>query len=298
LLSDHPCITGVSNPPGLAPGVIPYSIAEPFWSDSAFKTRYLALPDGATFSVQSDGDFLLPAGAVTIKNFQWQGQYFETRFFVRFDDGTYGAYTYLWNDAQDEAFLVDPIDGDSKTLAGGHVWDYPTENQCFTCHVSAAGFSLGLETRQINVDQLYPSTGRTANQFDTLSGLGMLSGNVASLPPMPAHAEPQASLQMRADAYLHVNCSYCHRPGGTGYGTADYLFDTLLADKNICNQSSILSAYPGLDLIEPGAYDESVVWLRMSQRDQDFMPPLASTLADSSGAALLQQWIDGLTACP
>ncbi|AUX48827.1 uncharacterized protein SOCE26_103680 [Sorangium cellulosum] len=298
LLSDHPCVASVANPPALAPGVIPYAIAEPFWSDDALKSRYLALPSGTTFNVKTDGDFELPPGAVTIKNFQWQGQYFETRFFVRFTDGAYGAYTYKWNDTQDEAFLVDPIDGDAKTLAGGHVWSYPTEAQCFQCHTSAAGFSLGLETRQLNVNQLYPSTGRMANQFDTLNGIGMLSGNLTSLPPFPPHAQSAASLQMRADAYLHVNCSNCHRPGGPGYGTADYRYDTPFASKNICNQESILPAYPELALIEPGAHDQSVVWLRMSQRTASFMPPIASKVADGEGAALLQQWINSLTGCP
>ncbi|APR88555.1 hypothetical protein A7982_13904 [Minicystis rosea] len=298
LLSDSPCFVTVANPPVLASGVIPYSIAEPFWSDSAAKTRYFALPNGTTFDVQSDGDFILPPGAVTIKNFQWQGQYFETRFFVRFTNGNYGAWTYRWSDDQTEAFLVDGVAGDQKTLAGGHVWSYPTQAQCFQCHTSAAGWSLGLETRQLNVNQAYPSTGRTANEFDTLAGIGMLSGNLTSLPPIPAHGDTAASLQMRADAYLHVNCSYCHRPGGSGYGPADYRFETVFANKNICNQGSILNAYPGKDLIEPGAHDQSVVWLRMSQRQANFMPPLASTLPDAEGAALLQQWIDSLTGCP
>lgn len=297
-LSDSPCVLSVSNPPVFSAGVIPYSIAEPFWSDSATKTRWLALPNSSTFAVQSDGDWNLPTGAVTIKNFQWQGQFFETRFFVRYNDGSYGAWTYMWNDTQDEAFLVDPVFGDSKLLAGGHTWNYPTEEQCFQCHTSVAGFSLGLETRQLNVNQLYPSTGRTANQFDTLNGIGMLSSSPARLAPLPGHNQSAASLQMRADAYLHVNCSNCHRPTGPGYGTADYRYTTPFANKNICNQGSILSAYSGLDLIEPGDHSSSVVWLRMSQRDADFMPPVGSTLPDAEGAAFLQQWIDQLTGCP
>jgi glucose/arabinose dehydrogenase len=298
LLSGSPCVVSVANPPVFAPGVIPYSIAEPFWSDSALKTRFLALPNGTTFAVQSNGDWNLPPGAVTIKNFQWQGQYFETRFFVRFTDGTHGAWTYMWNDAQTEAFLVDAVNGGSKTLPGGHVWNYPTQAQCFQCHTDVSGFSLGLETRQLNVNQVYPTTGRNANQFDTLNGIGMLSANPTRLTPFPGHNQTAASLQMRADAYLHENCSNCHRPGGPGYGTADYRYDTPFANKNICNQQSILSAYSGLDLIEPGDHANSVVWLRMSQRTANFMPPIASKLADAEGATVLQQWIDQLTGCP
>jgi uncharacterized repeat protein (TIGR03806 family) len=297
-LTSSPCFTTVANPPVMAPGVMPYTIAEPFWSDAAVKSRYFALPNGTTFSVGADGDFTLPPGAVTIKSFQWQGQYFETRFFVRYTDGTYGAWTYMWNDAQTQATLVDAVNGASKTLAGGHVWSYPTRQQCFDCHSSAAGFSLGIETRQLNVNQTYPSTGRTVNQFDTLSAIGMLSGNLNSLPPFPGHNTAAVALHQRAQAYLHVNCSNCHRPGGPGYGTADYRYDTPFGSKNVCNQESFLTAYPGLDLIEPGSHDASVVWLRMSQRNQNFMPPIASKLADTEGASVLSQWIDALVGCP
>lgn len=296
-LSASPCFSTVGNPPVLKPGVIPYSIAEAFWSDGATKSRYFALPNGTTFSVGSDGDFTLPPGGVTIKNFQWNGVYFETRFFVRYTDGSYGAWTYQWNDAQTDATLV-PAGGASKTLPGGHVWDYPTRTQCFDCHTAAAGGSLGLETRQLNVSQLYPSTGITANQFATLSSLGMLSGTTTALPPFPGHTQTGVAYNQRAEAYLHVNCSNCHRPGGTGQGTADYRFDTPLPGKNICNAESFLPAYPGLDLVEPGHHDQSVVWLRMSQRQANFMPPIASKLADAQGANLLQTWIDQLVGCP
>lgn len=298
LLSNHPCVTSVANPPTFATGVIPYTIAEPFWSDTAVKSRLLALPNGSTFNVQSDGDFTLPNNAVTIKNFQWNGVFFETRFFVRYTNGEYGAYTYKWNDAQNQATLVDAVAGDSKTLAGGHVWSYPTRAQCFQCHTTAAGSSLGLETRQVNVNQTYPSTGRTSNQFDTFNAIGMLSGNLTSLPPFPAHTQNGAAIHQRAQAYLHVNCANCHRPGGGGNGTADYRYDIPFASKNVCNQQSFLPAFSGKDLIEPGSNEESVIWLRMSQRTADFMPPIASKLPDTAGAAFLATWIDGLVGCP
>ncbi|HKO92892.1 MAG TPA: hypothetical protein VJU61_17170 [Polyangiaceae bacterium] len=55
----------------------------------------------------------------------------------------------------------------------------------FACHSAAAQFSLGLETRQLNIDGFYPSTARTVNQRYTLDYIGMLNGNTA-LPPFPA----------------------------------------------------------------------------------------------------------------
>jgi uncharacterized repeat protein (TIGR03806 family) len=298
LLSASPCLVAVANPPVYADGVVPYALAEPFWSDGAVKTRHLALPDGATLAVGADGDLTLPPGAVTIKSFQFQGRMIETRFFVRFSDGSYGAWTYAWNDAETEATLVDPAVGAARTLPGDQLWRYPTRSQCFDCHASAAGFSLGLEVRQLDSDLRYPATGRTANQLRTLDAIGMLSGATAPRTPLPAHDDERASLQLRAEAYLHVNCSNCHRPGGTGHGSADYRYDTPFAQKNICDRRSVLDAYPGLDLVEPGAHDASVVWLRTSQRAQSFMPPIGSTVADGPGAAMLGRWIDGLAACP
>jgi len=36
----------------------------------------------------------------------------------------------------------------------------------------------------------------------------------------------------------------------------------------------------------------------MSQREANFMPPIASKVADANGATLLAEWIDSLQACP
>jgi hypothetical protein len=46
-----------------------------------------------------------------------------------------------------------------------------------------------------------------------------------------------------------------------------------------------------------GAHDLSILWERMSRRGPDQMPPLASDQVDAAGAALLQEWIDGLSGC-
>ena len=78
------------------------------------------------------------------------------------------------------------------------------------------------------------------------------------------------------------------------------LFDTPSADLGLCNaepeHGDLMVA--GSKLLTPGNHASSVLWLRMSQRVADFMPPIASKLPDTKGAELLAQWIDGLTACP
>lgn len=297
LLSATGCFQS-ANPTQVNAGVIPYSIAQAFWSDNAQKERFIAVPNGTQISVDASGDWVLPPGGVTIKNFRLGGQLFETRFFVRHSDGTYSGYTYQWNDQQTQATLVPPS-GATRSIAG-QSWSYPTRGQCFACHSAAAQYNLGIETRQLNIDSVYPSTGRTANQLYTFNYLNMLTGNTASLATFPAINDESVPVQTRALSYLHVNCSSCHRPGGIGVGPFDARFDTSFANKGICNVEPALGNFgvPGSKLIKPGDAGGSVVWLRMSQRGTGAMPPLASALVDSNGASLLQGWIDGLTGCP
>ncbi len=296
LITDTGCFDP-ANPTQVVSGVIPYGIAQPFWSDGVDKERYLAIPDGTTISVGPDGDWVFPPGSVTIKSFRNNGQLFETRFFVRHADGSHSGYTYRWNDQQTQATLVGP-GGEDRSLPGLE-WSYPSRAQCFACHTNAANFNLGPETRQLNVDGFYPSTGRTSNQLYTLDFIGMLSGNVSSLAPLPAIDDASVPLQTRAEAYLHVNCSNCHRPGGPGVGPMDARFDTPFVDMGLCNVDPSLSdlGVPGAKMILPGNHDASVVYLRMSTRDGTSMPPLASKVVDGAGAALLEQWIDSLGGC-
>jgi glucose/arabinose dehydrogenase/mono/diheme cytochrome c family protein len=295
LLSQHPCLRSVAQPPRFADGVLAFDINEPFWSDGAVKTRFVALPDGTALEAAADGDITLPPGAVTIKHFTLQGVSIETRFFVRHDDGSYGAYTYRWNDAQNEAELVDPLAGASRSVAGQD-WSYPTRGECFECHHEAAGFSLGLEVVQLARPVRYEATGREADQVQTLVALGMLRGTTTPS-PLPRASDEAASLALRARAYLHANCGYCHRPGGPGYGLADYRYGVPFSAMRACNESSILAAYPGFDLIEPGEYERSVVWLRMNMRGEGQMPPLASSRVDAAGAALISSYIEALEGC-
>jgi uncharacterized repeat protein (TIGR03806 family) len=282
-------------PTQVVDGVVPFTVAVPFWSDGAEKERFLALPDGTTMEVGADGDFILPPGGVAIKNFRWMNQLFETRFFVRHNDGSYYGYSYEWNAEQTEATLVPP-EGKAVSLPGLE-WTYPSTANCFTCHSDAAGRHLGLETRQLNSVGVYGAA--RANQFNTLNHIGMLSGNTAALEAYVPHGITAVDINTRARSYLAVNCSNCHRPGGPGRGAMNALFDTPFADMGVCNTPPEHGDFEGAGtaLLTPGNHMASVLWLRMSQRESDFMPPIASKLPDSSGAMMLGEWIDGLAPC-
>ena len=99
--------------------LIPYAPAAPFWSDGADKERWFAIPDGETITLDARGDFEFPAGSVTVKSFQLDGQLIETRLFVRHDDGSWAGYSYRWNEEQTEAFL---LDGQELREVGDQTW--------------------------------------------------------------------------------------------------------------------------------------------------------------------------------
>jgi mono/diheme cytochrome c family protein len=226
---------------------------------------------------------------VTIKNFRYQGKLIETRFYVRHPDGEYSGYSYAWRKDGSDADLVEET---TTKKFGDMVWTYPGRNQCNQCHTAAAGRSLGLELRQLDIDNSLVPT----NQLDALGRLGMLSGSPRA---DEVFGKKGADVEAQARAYLHVNCSICHRPGGAGRGGLDLRFGTSLADSGLCQVAS--QGYLGTPegrVVAPGKPNDSVLLKRVGSRGQNGMPPLASGVVDEKGVALLSRYIESLGACP
>lgn len=279
------------------PAMIPYAVGHPFWSDGADKHRWLAIPDGQTISVGADGDWELPIGSVLAKHFERDGQRIETRLYVRHDDGDWAGYSYAWDGA--DATLV----AGAVTVDAGGDWAIPDRGECARCHTPVAGGSLGLETMQLNGDLVYESTGRRANQLATLDHVGMFAqppGDPAALGAYPAPDDTSASLEDRARAYLHVNCSQCHRPDGPSRTDIDFRYPTALVDTNACGVAGVHGdlGIAGAQIIAPGDPASSLVSSRMRRRDAYQMPPVASSAVDEAGADLVDEWIGSLSGCP
>ncbi len=298
LLSDSGCVdlADITQPYA---GLVPYDINAPFWSDGAAKDRYIAIPDGSSISVDANDDWVFPPGTVLVKNFRLGGQLIETRHLMRHPDGVWAGYTYEWNAAQTEANRV----RNGKVVnINGQDWIYPDEAECLRCHTSIATVALGPETAQFNGDFTYPSTARTANQLQTLDHIMMFASplpDVTTLPALTDPADAGADLNDRARAYLHTNCASCHQPGGPTPVNLDLRYSTALADTNACDEAPQAGDL-GLNMariIAPGNPSRSVLVERMELRDSVGMPPLGSTVVDSTGVTLVSDWITALAGC-
>ncbi len=289
-----------ANPTLPATGVIPYAVNAQFWSDGSTKQRYFAIPNGTTVTLNAANDFDFPTGSVLMKSLRLAGQLIETRLLMRHPDGVWAGYTYEWNAAQTAATRV--IGGKTRQVSG-QTWIYPSEGECMQCHTSAAGFSLGPETAQLNGHMIYPDTNRTANQLASLAAIGVFSAALpappGSLPVLVDPTDATQTLDKRARAWLHTNCAQCHQPGGLTPSPMDLRYSTPLAATLVCNvvpQSGSLGIADAR-LIAPGDAARSVVIARANRRDSLGMPPLASSLVDTSGISLLTAWINSLSGC-
>ena len=265
-----------------------YDLAVPFWSDGAQKERWLRLPEGEAVSVSEDGDFDLPPGSVVTKYFHFEGRPIETRLLVHHLDGRWAGYSYAWNEAGTEASL---LEGGETRDFDGRSWSYPSRGECMACHTSAAGFSLGLEAAQLaGVDE--------GAQFDGWISRGWLAAR-PDTPALPA-IDGDAPLASRARAYLHANCSHCHREGGRSNTSPDFHWATPETELGVCDQSPVGTdlGVAGASLLSPGDAASSLIPLRMRELGDARMPPVGSRVVDEEGAALIEAWIDGLAACP
>ncbi len=302
-----------TNLPNLTPraGLIPYKPNSPLYSDGAEKQRWLAVPndgdantEGEKIRYSADGSFDLPPGGVLIKHFALPTDdanaavtsAVETRFLVRTAQAWY-PLTYRWRADGSDADLITtsssvPVDVPIRTVAGGlrtQRWTIPSNSDCFRCHNSSAGYVLGLTSRQLAGELLYPTTGRVAHQLHTLNAAGLLAPTLSaaelnSLEASQPITNAQASLDSRARSYLDANCSHCHRPGG-----GHWEFD-LRSSKSLIFQK-ILG-----DIITADSFNASAIHARLNRTDAISMPPLGRSVIDTAGLALIKEWINAVPA--
>src|SRR5262249_34088541 len=160
------------------------------WSDGAIKERYLAIPGDGRIEYNTviypqpapgaQPGWRFPDGTVLVKTFSLETEpgkpssrrRVETRLLHASlvpgseagGDQVWYGYTYVWNDAQTDAELLDAkgLDRkftikDSKAPGGKReqVYHLPSRTECTMCHTVTAKYALGVNTLQMNRDHNY-----------------------------------------------------------------------------------------------------------------------------------------------
>ncbi len=288
------------------PGLMPYRVNTPLWSDGADKRRWVALPGDARVGFTEKGEWKFAEGTVFVKHFELADgetrRRLETRLLVVGRNGRGYGVAYRWREDGRDAELL--TEGRTEEVAMGSRtvrWTYPSRGDCLLCHTAQAGFVLGVKTRQLNGDCTYPSTGITDNQLRAWNHVGLFEPAVREdaipqLPRLAAVGDASAPVELRVRSYLDANCAQCHRPGGAR-AAFDARFDTPLAEQHLIGGALIGAdlGVPGGKVVTPGDLTTSILYQRMSRRRDVFdMPPLATHVADDEALAVMAEWIKGL----
>jgi uncharacterized repeat protein (TIGR03806 family) len=285
-----------------APGVVPYHLNTPLFSDYSMKFRFMHLPKGKKAKATGDGLLDFPVGTVLIKSFGYPAdmrspekdlRILETRLLIHRASG-WVALPYVWNADGTEATLKRAgqrmdvswthLDGQKRTIS----YAVPNANQCKGCHVSGMAMTpIGPKVR--NLDD--------GHQLQALAHAGLLSGKTQAVRPMPVWDKPESgTVALRARAYLDANCGHCHNKAGPADTSGLWLDWDQPADTNLGIGKRPTAAgrgSVGLDFaIKPGDPAASYLVARMASTEPGIaMPELSRSMTHEEGVALVSQWI-------
>jgi len=218
------------------------------------------------------------AGSVLLKTYVHDERPTQTQMLARRLDGTWEAYLYQWNETGTDATLV----------PDAHV-------QCARCHDADTGILRALSIAQLNREF------DGENQIARLIALGTIRGSTDEIPRtgFPRLDDESLGVETRARAYLDVNCSTCHQPGGdSGAAHFDLRAATPLAMTGICDAEPKveLIGHEAARVLNPGDPARSSISIRMHATDLSAMPP-GRTKVDPLGTRIVDAWIRSVKHC-
>ena len=301
-------------------GVIPYALNSELFTDYAYKSRFVWMPEQSAAAYNKDHVLDFPNRAVLIKNFYYpsdmrnpygERRLLETRLLIKTESG-WKNYPYLWNDAQTEATyhpfgeFIDVAWIDEQGLAKSTNYMQPQQGQCKSCHiVGNEVMPIGPKVRNLNGLFDYGEEG-LQNQLLYWQKVGYLEGfNPNEQQPRNAvWNDPSEDLDDRARAYLDINCGHCHNPNGPGNTTGFYL-DALTADPKelgVCKVPVAAGRGSGnlsYDIV-PGNPVKSILHYRLASDEIDIMmPEIGRSMIHYEGLDLIASWIASMeeTSC-
>jgi len=302
------------------PGVTPYDLNTPLFSDYAVKYRTVWIPKGAQVSYVGDSRLDFPVGTVITKSFGFPADFrvpdapvnwTETRVLVR-GANEWKATSYRWDDAHADAHIS--VGGEILSLSfvdsNGQVqtpsYLVPSQSQCKKCHANdGATITLGPSAGQLNRDYPYPEGAE--NQLVHWSKVGLLAGapSADQAPKLPVFDDPSsADLTARARAYIHANCAYCHNGAGEARTTGLVLLDTETDSYalGVCKgpvAAGKAAATQRYDIV-PGHPEQSIFVYRMQATAPSLaMPELGRSLEHVEAVQVVSDWISQMSgSCP
>lgn len=298
-------------------GVIPYDLNTPHFADYANLHRFVWMPEGISCEYGPHGEIEYPTGAALIitmgyaadlRDSESAEHIVETRLWMKRDDGWIGAQ-YSWNKETTEATLAlagehTPVSWiDAHGEQQHHTFRVPNRNQCAQCHaIDDQLIPLGpLHARYLN--KTYEYEHDVQNQLERWVEVGYLTGLPEEDEREPGIAvwnDPSTGdVASRARAYLDMNCSSCHRPGGIGFTSGlDLRYDQQVPVKFGVYKSPVAAGRGSGNLrfvIEPGHPDRSILLYRLKSTDPGVrMPVVGRSIAHEEGVALIEEWIAGM----
>jgi len=314
-LSDYHFYRG--NPADLRPNdrILPYDLNTPLFTDYAEKLRFVWMPEGVSGTYNDSTVFDLPVGTILIKNFYYPDDFrqkngsrniLETRLLVHVPDGWRGL-PYIWNDEQTEAYLqvaggekpVQFINNKGETVRINYL--IPNANQCRSCHVQNGKMEpIGPAARHLNKDFSYND-----GQLNQLvrwheSGYLVEIPDTEIIPRLSDYLDPSTgSVELRARAYLDINCRHCHNPLGPAKTSGLFLSSDVENPTALGIMKPPVAAGRGSGgknfSILPGNPDDSILLYRMDSTEPGIMmPELGRSVVDKEAVQLIREWIEGM----
>jgi hypothetical protein len=278
----------------LGPGVRGFEPAFKLWSDGADKTRWIALPEGATIDTSDMSHWSFPVGTRVWKEFSLGGTPLETRLIERYGSGPsdYWMGAFVWEADGSDAVLSEA--GAENLLGTEH--DAPARERCPACHNGEPGRVLGFSALQLTA---------SAGAFD-LAALAE-EGRLSQPPEDAGYGILGDADSVAALGYLHANCGNCHNPRGAAWPDTQMLL-RLDIEASAVQSSPVLDSLIGQRLqyyrdqdgtitqrVVAGHPESSGLIARMQVRGpKEQMPPIATEQVDAAGVEIVSRWIASL----